>query len=103
MYRNADVYLFTSHREAWGLPVVEAMANKCAVIGRRIGALAELGTSKNSMLVADNKEMYQSLLKLYNNRQLLREIQNNGYESVQYLSWNNSCEKFLKYLRKIEG
>lgn len=103
MYRNADVYLFTSHREAWGLPVVEAMANKCAVIGRKVGALAELGTSKNSMLVTDNEEMYQSLLKLYNDRQLLHEIQNNGYESVQYLSWNNSCEKFLKYLRKIEG
>lgn len=102
MYREADVYLFTSHREAWGLPVVESMANKCAVIGRKIGALAEIGTSKNSMVVANNEEMYQAVLNLYNDCNLLSSIQDNGYKSVQYLSWDNSCEKFLEYLSRIE-
>lgn len=102
MYKDADVYLFTSHREAWGLPVIEGMANKCAVIGRKIGALAEISTPKNSMIVTNNEEMYQAVLSLYNDHNLLSSIQDNGYKSVQYLSWDNSCKKFLEYLSGIE-
>ena len=98
MYQKSDAYLFTSEIDAWGLPIVEAMANKCAVIGRNIGALKELHTKNNSVIINSSTDYLKVLKLLNNNRNMLYSIQNKGYETVQDLRWEKSASLFEKLL-----
>lgn len=100
LYQMADVYLFTSKIEAWGLPIVEAMANKCAVIGRKIGALYELYDGKNAIIANDINEMYGALEVLYKNRLCLYKIQDAAYCTAKKLSWKKSAQKFESIILK---
>ena len=98
-YQESDVYLFTSKIEAWGLPVVEAMANKCAVVGRKIGALDELYNGRNAEIAGNEEEMVAAVDRLYNDRELLLKIQNEGYLSTINLKWEDMCSRFEKILQ----
>ena len=99
-YKESDVYLFTSTIEAWGLPIIEAMANRCAVIGRKLGALLELYDGDNAVIIKDTNEMKEQLEFFYINRHRLKEIQNNGFDTVKQLGWDNLAEKFEKIIMK---
>lgn len=99
LYRCADIYLFPSKQEAWGLPVLEAMSNKCAVIGKSVGCLKELGLNfVNSIVVNNYDEMEIGLEKLINNTSLLKRIQENGYDLSKKFSWKNSNDKLERFL-----
>lgn len=98
MYRESSIYLFTSEVESWGLPIVEAMANKCAVIGRSRGALTELYDGANAIVIEQLGDMYDSVIELIENKELLVGIQNAGFKTVAQLNWENACDKFEKIL-----
>lgn len=104
LYKEAAIYLFTSSEEAWGLPVMEAMANKCAIVGTNVGCVKELGIHKENMMIAE-PENYSLLEKyieeLLLNNSLKSKIQENGYHVAQRYTWENSCKKMEKYLKKI--
>ncbi|MBZ4299472.1 glycosyltransferase, partial [Streptococcus pneumoniae] len=95
---ESDVYLFTSEIEAWGLPIVEAMANKCAVVGRSRGALLELSNGQNTIVVEELSEIYNKVVHLQEDRLLLAQVQNEGYKTVIPLNWSNSCLEFEKII-----
>lgn len=84
MYRESDIYLFTSSREAWGLPILEAMANKCAVVGFKVGAMARLRLTK-MQLCQENfnfSQMEAEVEKLLNDRQRLLLLQDEAYKTA---------------------
>lgn len=93
-YQRADVYLFTSTIDAWGLPVVEAMANKCAVVGRKIGALDDLYEDKNAGIIDSTEAFFEKLCFLHDHREQLKQMQQKGYETAQNLRWEVSAKKF---------
>lgn len=75
MYRQSDIYLFTSDIESWGLPIVEAMANKCAVIGRNRGALSELGNPNNAVIVESLEDIEGAVVSLIEEPERLQNLQ----------------------------
>ncbi|MCS4487689.1 glycosyltransferase family 4 protein [Streptococcus sciuri] len=98
MYRKSDIYLFTSDIESWGLPIVEAMANKCVVVGRKLGALSELGNETNAVIVEHLEDIEEAVSSLLEDRDKLKKIQEKAYQTVQPLHWKNSCRKFEELL-----
>lgn len=96
LYRQADIYLFTSRVDAWGLTALEAMANRCAVIGNNIGALHELSNGKNCVIVDKAEEYISTLLQLNDDRDKLKKIQDEGYLTAEGLIWENSQKQFLE-------
>lgn len=106
LYRKSDIYLFPSKYESWGLPVMESMANKCAVIGNNVGCLKELGENNvNSITVdeCDYNEIEKRLIELLKNDVLLKNIQNNAYKLVQKFKWIESYKTFENYLMNKIG
>lgn len=94
MYRESDIYLFTSEVEAWGLPIIEAMANKCAVIGRKRGALEEIYDGENAIIVENLNNIFSKVIELNSDREKLKKVQESAYETVKQMNWKNSCSKF---------
>lgn len=98
LYKKSGIYLFTSTKEGWGLPIVEAMAAKDIVIGRNIGALSEIGNESNCYVIKSKNEMYKIILELLKTPQKMRKIQENAYKTVSNLKWDKSFSKFEKII-----
>jgi glycosyltransferase involved in cell wall biosynthesis len=66
LYRRADVWLFTSTEEGFGLPILEAMAVGTPVIATPAGAAPELVTAKTGALVnLDPTKMAEAIVDLF--------------------------------------
>jgi glycosyltransferase involved in cell wall biosynthesis len=53
LYRGHDVFLFTSRYEAWGMPVLEAMASGIAIVATRCLGLNGFAHHLVNCLLAD--------------------------------------------------
>lgn len=100
LYRESDILLFPSLQEAWGLSVLEAMANKTAVVGMKAGCLQEIGVDGENCLLADLnfEELQEKLEYLLENDDLIRRLQDKGYATANGFRWSESFEKFEKLL-----
>lgn len=109
LYEEADICLFPSIREGWGLTVTEAMAHKCAVVGNNTGAIAEIGKNNVNMLISPdyNPNTLESLLEcLLNDNELIKNLQNNGYQTVKSLVTSKQAKLFcdlILYNNKKKG
>jgi len=104
LYKEADICLFPSIDEGWGLTVTEAMANRCAIVGNNTGVVSEICEhGKNALIAKDlNKGKLESYLEeLINDDELLMNIQLGGYELAKTLRWENSFQKFEAYLKRL--
>lgn len=101
LYQKADIYLFPSLNESWGLPVMEAMANKCAVVGMNSGILEDVCEDGKQALIAENgnyNELEIKIKRLLEDVALMRKLQENGYEFSLGFSWDKQCALFEKEL-----
>ena len=53
LYRGHDVFLFTSRYEAWGMPVLEAMASGVAVVSSKCLGVQSFAVHGVNALLAD--------------------------------------------------
>lgn len=84
-YRALDIVVCASHKEGFGLPALEAMASKCAVIATKAGAWPEIiADSENAYLVEpkSSQQLADKLDILIADSQLRDKIAQNGYDLV---------------------
>jgi len=97
LYQQADIYVFPSLNESWGLPAMEAMANKCAVVGMRTGMLEDVCQDGKQALVAEignYQELEEKLLAVLDSVNLMKHLQECGYQFSLDFSWDKQCELF---------
>lgn len=97
---KCDIYIQPSHFESFGIAILEAMHYGVPIIATNIGGIPELVEDEtNGYLIAvgDMKAMRNSLIKLNNNRHILREFGDNSKIKSAKFSIANS-EKNLKTL-----
>lgn len=95
----ADIFIFPSKNEGWGLTPIEAMACGCAVVGTNTGCMIDLGVNeKNALIVQpeDVEGLSKAIVKLAENPKLRSEIARNGLETARMLDWHNATELFEK-------
>ena len=104
LYDKADIFLYTSKEEGWGLTPLEAMASKCAVVGTNTGCMLDIGEDqRNAMLCepGDIDGMTKNLCELLENYEMIIKLAENGYKTVQQFSWSDSVEQLERILRRI--
>lgn len=104
LYTEADICLFPSIREGWGLIVTEAMAHKCAVVGNNTGAISEIGRDRENVLIASdfNPSTLESCLEeVIVDDKLMVRIQNGGYETAMKLKNSIQFRKFENCLLNL--
>ena len=99
LYNWADIFIFPSKNEGWGLTPIEAMSCGCAVVGTNTGCMIDLGVNeKNALIVQpeDVEGLSKAIVKLAENPKLRSEIARNGLETARMLDWHNATELFEK-------
>lgn len=102
IYQSSDIFLFASLFEGFGTPPAEAMACKCALVANAVAAIPEYSKHMESAIHCDPnnpEELIKGVSYLLENRNELKRIADEGYQSVRkLLSWDIAVEKFLKLI-----
>lgn len=102
LYSGAFAFLYTSLRESFGIPLLEAMACGTPVITSNTSSMPEVGGT-GAILVNPLKEeeITQKLLLLENNPDFYNKQIAYGLERVKQFSWQNTARELLKIYQNI--
>lgn len=97
LYNGAFAFLYTSLRESFGIPLLEAMACGTPVVTSNTSAIPEIA-GEGGILVDPTKEedIANKLLELENNPQYYQQQVEYGLQRVQNFSWQKTAESLLK-------
>lgn len=101
IYNRADIFIFPSHTEGWGLTPLEAMACQCAVVGTRTGFVLDIGKAEENMLICepgDIEGLADNIYRLCVDGDLRRRLAENGCRDIRKLTWDNSSIKLCGLL-----
>ena len=100
---NAEVFLFPSEYEGFGLPVLEAMACGCPVITTNVSSLPEVGGDATLYITPGNVEaLVYEVDKVLNYSGTRNSMIEKGYERAKLFTWDacaRKTEKIYKALR----
>ena len=83
-YQLATVFVYPSIFEGFGIPIIEALFSKTAVITTNSGVFPEAGGPNSVYINPENEEDLKiQIEKLLGNENLRNEIANKGFEFVQ--------------------
>ncbi|MFA7170464.1 MAG: glycosyltransferase family 1 protein [Candidatus Paceibacterota bacterium] len=101
LYADADVFLFPSLAEGFGLPVLEAMSYGVSVVTSRETALAEIAGDA-ALLVDPTREedIAYALWKLFVSLEEGENLVRKGYENLHRFSWEKCARETLDVLKK---
>jgi glycosyltransferase involved in cell wall biosynthesis len=102
-YAAADVYVGPSLEDAYGLPILEAMACGLPVIASsRAGASEIVNDRRNGMILRDpqdSQELAGLLRALYANPDLCRQIGQEAWLTAQQQTWDRNAEAVWQLLK----
>lgn len=97
LYSEADVFVYPSLYEGFGLPVLEAMACGCPVITSNVSSLPEVaGDAAILVDPHDPKAIARAMIAVLKDDELKREMSKRGVEQAQKFSWEKTAKDFLE-------
>lgn len=102
IYNNAFAFLYTSLRESFGIPLLEAMACGTPVITSNTSSMPEIG-GKDAILVnpESSDEMTAMMLRLETDQTFYNEQKQIGLERAKLFSWKKTAENLLKLYQDV--
>ncbi len=96
LYAQADVFVYPSLYEGFGLPVLEAMACGCPVITSNVSSLPEV-VGEAALLVDpyDVEALAQAMLTVLEDDELKKEMSKKGIAQAQNFSWQKAGDELL--------
>ena len=105
LYSLADVFVFPSFYEGFGVPPLEAMACGTPVITSNTSSLPEV-VGDAAIMVNPHKinEIASAINRVLENKQLQEDLRQKGYTRAAHFTWVRSAQKMLSiYTQLYEG
>ena len=101
-YSKADVFVYPSHYEGFGLPVLEAMTLGAPVVTSNTSSIPEV-SGDAAILIDPNDpvQLAEAILKVISDSQLRQELINKGKARAKLFSWERTAKETLNAYRTI--
>ncbi|MEH2049709.1 glycosyltransferase family 4 protein [Nostoc sp.] len=101
-YSKADVFVYPSHYEGFGLPVLEAMTLGAPVVTSNTSSIPEV-SGDAAILINPNDpiQLAEAILKVISDSQLRQELINKGKARAKLFSWERTAKETLNAYRTI--
>jgi glycosyltransferase involved in cell wall biosynthesis len=104
IYNMADVFIYPSVYEGFGLPVLEAMACGTPVITSNVSSMPEIiGDAGVLLAPSDSQALARSLLELINDPVERQRLSIRGLERAASFTWNRTAEKTIAVYCHVLG
>ena len=102
LYRLAEVSVFPSRYEGFGLPVLEAMASGTPVVANQIPVIEEI-VGDGAFLVENGnaRKMAGAILALLGDSSLRETISSRGLAQATHFSWRKTARQTLEVYEKV--
>ena len=102
LYSCADLFLFPTLYEGFGIPILEAQACGIPVLTSRCSAMPEIGGQGALYVDPTNiDEICKGILSIINDSNLAAKLTQNGFENIKRFSWATSAQKLNEILEKV--
>jgi len=99
----AEVFVFPSFYEGFGLPVLEAMACGTPVVASRVTSIPEVGGEAIEYFnPQDIAEMAEKMRKVLADPNLRADLRSRGLERAKQFSWEKCAEETLRVLEGMK-
>lgn len=104
IYSGAQAFIYTSLRESFGIPILEAMACGTPVITSNTSAIPEIA-GEGAILVdpTDEKAIADKMLHVAQDREYCVQQIEYGLQRVKNFSWRRTAEELLKVYQSLSG
>jgi glycosyltransferase involved in cell wall biosynthesis len=104
LYRGAEVFVFPSRREGFGLPPLEAMACGTPVVVSDSGSLPEVvGPAAFAIDPDDPRRMAGAIISIITEDELAADLRRQGPEQAARFRWDETARKTLEVYGRVAG
>lgn len=101
-YKQADILCFPSTYEGFGLPILEAQAQNCAVITSNISPMKEVASISAVLVNPESvQEISEAIDKLIYDHELKQKLILNGKENVKKYLPENISKQYIDLYKSI--
>ena len=102
IYNAAFAFLYTSLRESFGIPLLEAMACGVPVVTSNTSSMPEIGGPHALLVNPENAdEICDAILRLETDNQLYARQQQVGLQRTKLFSWRQTAEQLLSLYEQV--
>ncbi len=105
LYGGAEIFIYPSLHEGFGIPCIEAMKCGVPVIASHSGAIPEI-TQDAALLVThptDAKALSEAIQQLMQNKQYHGELIRRGLKRSRSFSWEKSAQQLIRLYQQVLG
>lgn len=103
LYQGAEIFVYPSLYEGFGIPILEGLASKTPVVTADNSSLAEVGGDAVVLFESGNIiELKNVLLKILKSSKIKEEMILKGIAQAKEFSWEKSAKKTLEVLTNWE-
>ncbi|RMG73071.1 MAG: glycosyltransferase, partial [Chloroflexi bacterium] len=100
LYRLADVFVYPSVYEGFGLPPIEAMASGTPVVANSVDVMKEI-TGNGAYLVETPRAMGGAIIALLIQEPLRASMINYGLAQATKYTWRKTAQKTLEVYKQV--
>ena len=101
LYRKAEMFVYPSLYEGFGIPILEAFSNQCPVVLSKASCFPEVAGDAAEYFEATNVgALIQSITKILDNKSYRDELVAKGNERLKLFTWDNTAKETVKTYKK---
>lgn len=103
LYSSAEMFVFPSIYEGFGIPILEAMKCGCPVISSNTASMPEvIGDSGIQINPTSDEELIKAFEKMYFDSEFRTECAGKGLERAKFFTWERCVDVMVKEILKNE-